>query len=147
MVLWRISRHLDLSGTGGLRAPARWHHAGHPVIYLATSPAAALLEVCAHTSANDVPPSFTLLRIVAPDDLRLMSIGPISLPPDWVTRFDVTRAIGTNWLRGRESPLLQVPSALVPETTNILLNPSHPQAQKYAIVSSSSYPFDLRLKR
>jgi RES domain-containing protein len=56
MILWRISRHRDLSGAGGMRAAGRWHEAGRPVVYLAESPAAALLEVCVHTSANDVPP-------------------------------------------------------------------------------------------
>jgi RES domain-containing protein len=67
MTLWRISRHRDLSGAGGRKVPGRWHHAGQPVVYLASSPAAALLEVCVHTSANDVPPEFTLLKIEGPD--------------------------------------------------------------------------------
>ncbi len=61
MILWRISRHRDLSGVGALRVPGRWHYAGQPIIYLTESPSAALLEVCVHTSANDVPPEFTLL--------------------------------------------------------------------------------------
>ena len=42
MILWRISRHRDLSGEGGLRAAGRWHEAGRPVVYLAESPAAAM---------------------------------------------------------------------------------------------------------
>jgi RES domain-containing protein len=62
MVLWRISRHRELSGTGGLRASGRWHHAGHRIVYLAESPAGALLEVCAHTSAHDIPPDFLLWK-------------------------------------------------------------------------------------
>jgi RES domain-containing protein len=61
MVLWRISRHRDLDGLGGLRAPGGWHERGLPVVYLAETPAGALLEVCVHTAANDVPPSYTLL--------------------------------------------------------------------------------------
>ena len=67
MILWRISRHLDLKGRGGILFAGRWHHAGVPVVYLADSPAGALLETCVHTSANDIPPSFTLLKIAAPD--------------------------------------------------------------------------------
>src|ERR1022692_977302 len=67
MILWRISRHRDLSGAGGLKVPGRWHYAGQPIVYLAGSPSAALLEVCVHTSANDVPPEFTLLKIAGPD--------------------------------------------------------------------------------
>jgi RES domain-containing protein len=67
MILWRISRHRDLSGIGSLKAAGRWHHAGRSIVYLAEAPAAALLKVCVHTSANDVPPEFTLLKIEGPD--------------------------------------------------------------------------------
>jgi RES domain-containing protein len=147
VILWRISRHLDLSGTGGLRLPGRWHHVGHPVVYLATSPAAALLEVCVHTSANDVPPSFTLLRVEAPEDLSISEIDPATLPPDWPSRQDLTRDLGTKWLQGRSSALLRVPSAIVPDTVNVLFNPLHPQAAMCTIVGSSAYPFDLRIKK
>src|SRR5450631_2567217 len=63
MVLWRISRHRDLKGIGGLKAGGRWHYPGQPVVYLSENPASALLEVCVHTAANDVPPEFTLLKI------------------------------------------------------------------------------------
>jgi RES domain-containing protein len=146
MILWRISRHRDLSGTGGLRAAGRWHYAGQPVVYLAGSPAAALLEVCVHTSANDVPPEFTLLKIEGPE-LKSDIIRPGELPQDWTARFEITRELGTAWLKSRRTPLLQVPSAIVPETINFLFNPMHPQAARFRIAQLSSYPFDLRIKR
>ncbi len=145
MVLWRISRHRDLSGIGGLRAAGRWHYAGHPIVYLAETPASALLEVCVHTSANDVPPEFTLLKIEGPD-VKIPSIAPKELPQDWRTRLEVTRDLGTAWLKKSESALLCVPSALVPETVNFLFNPSDTQAKKFPITNVFSYPFDPRLK-
>lgn len=146
MVLWRISRHRDLHGAGGLRAPGRWHHAGQPVVYLTEWPAAALLEVCVHTSANDVPPEFTLLRVVGPD-VKPRIIKADGLPLGWQSRMEITRDLGTAWLRRKESVLLRVPSAIVPETTNFLLNPAHPDAKKFKIAEAFSYPFDARLKR
>jgi len=145
MILWRISRHRDLSGAGGQKTPGRWHHAGHPVVYLAVSPSAALLEVCVHTSANDVPPEFTLLKIEGPT-ARVRVIKPEDLSPDWKTRLEVTRALGTEWLRKKQSALLQVPSALVPETANFLFNPMHADAAGFRITNVFSYPFDVRLK-
>src|SRR5271167_477625 len=132
MTLWRISRHRDLRGAGGLRVPGRWHHAGQPVVYLAPSPASALLEVCVHTSANDVPPAFTLLKIEGPE-LEVPSIPIGSLQKNWQTHLEVTRDLGTAWLEKKRSVLLQVPSALVPETVNFLFNPSHKQAAKFHI--------------
>jgi len=146
MTLWRISRHRDLSGTGGLKAAGRWHHAGHPVVYLAQSPAAALLEVCAHTSANDVPPEFTLLRIEGPD-LKVAVITLDDLPQDWRSRLEVTRDLGTAWLQKKKAALLQIPSAIVPQTANLLFNPTHPDATKFRIAETVSYPFDARLRK
>lgn len=146
MILWRISRHRDLTGAGGLRAAGRWHDAGHPIVYLAETPAAALLEVCVHTSANDVPPEFTLLRIEGPD-IDIPSITIDELPEDWRLRLETTRDLGTAWLLRNESVLLRVPSAIVPATMDCLFNPSHRQAAEFRIVEAIAYPFDPRLKR
>jgi RES domain-containing protein len=145
MILWRISRHRDLSGTGGLKAAGRWHYAGHPIVYLAETPAAALLEVCVHTSANDVPPEFNLFRIESPD-VEAPSIRIDDLPEERRTRLEATRDLGTAWLEKNESVLLRVPSAIVPETLNCLFNPSHRQAAEFRIIEALPYPFDARLK-
>jgi len=58
----------------------------------------------------------------------------------------LTREIGTEWLRGKASAALEVPSVIVPETANTLLNPLHPDAKQFVIVSSYPYPFDPRIK-
>jgi RES domain-containing protein len=146
MTLWRISRHRDLSGAGGLKAPGRWHSAGQPVVYLASSPSAALLEVRVHTSANDVPPEFTLLKIEGPD-AKVAGITFNDLPEDWSSRLEVTRNLGTAWLEKKESFVLKIPSTIVPETANFLFNPMHRDAKKFRIAEVFSYPFDARLKK
>jgi RES domain-containing protein len=79
-------------------------------------------------------------------DLEVPSIQMVSLPKDWQTHLEVTRDSGTAWLEKKRSVLLQVPSAIVPETANFLFNPSHKQAAKFHIAEVFSYPFDLRLK-
>jgi RES domain-containing protein len=145
MMLWRISRHRDLSGTGGLRASGRWHYAGRPVVYLAESPASALLEVCVHTSANDVPQDFTLLRVEGPN-AHIPVIRIADLPADWTSRLEVTRDLGTAWLEKGTAALLKVPSAIVPETANFVFNPLHADAARFQITAAFSYPFDPRLK-
>jgi RES domain-containing protein len=143
--LWRISRHRDLRGVRGLKAAGRWHYPGHVLVYLTGTTASALLEVCVHTSANDVPPEFTLLKIEGPD-VEVPSIKIDDLPEDWRTRLEVTRDLWTAWLRKNEKVLLQVPSAIVPETVNFLFHPSHKQATKFHFTEVFSYPFDIRLK-
>ncbi|HVW79055.1 MAG TPA: RES family NAD+ phosphorylase [Alloacidobacterium sp.] len=146
MVFWRISRHRDLSGIGGLRAAGRWHYAGRAIVYLAESPASCLLEVCVHTSANDVPPEFTLLKIEGPE-IAIPSVGTHELSDDWRMRIEVTRDLGSTWLERNDSVLLRVPSAIVPETMNYLFNPSHANAAEFQIVEAITYPFDARLKK
>jgi RES domain-containing protein len=146
MVLWRISRHQELNGRGGILFAGRWHHAGTPVVYLAASPAGALIEVCVHTSVNDIPSSFTLLKVLCPD-LTMEEIERTKLGRDWLERVEKTRELGSAWLRRGSSALLRVPSALVPETANYLLNPLHADAKRFQIEASFRYPFDVRLKR
>src|ERR1700721_3190361 len=106
MILWRISRHRDLSGMGGLKAAGRWHHTGHAIVYLAETTASALLEVCVHTSANDVPPEFTLLKIEGPD-INFPSVETKELPQDWRTRLEGTRDLGTAWLKKNDTVVVR----------------------------------------
>jgi len=146
VVLWRISLYEDLSGVGGLRLNGRWHTAGNRVVYLGESPSAVLLEVCVHTAANEVPASFKLLRIEGPD-VEVDSLPETTLPEDWVGRPEVTQRIGTAWLREGSSVLLRVPSAIVPYTSNYLLNPVHPLAAEFRIVEATAWPFDGRIKQ
>lgn len=145
MVLWRISRHRALSGAGGLTGAGRWHHAGQPVVYMAETPAAALLEVCVHTVASAVMPTFTLLKIVGPE-VTAAEIRRNQLPSDWLELDEVTRNLGTQWLRGKSSLLLRVPSAILPETNNYLFNPLHRDAKKFTVVETLEHPFDIRIK-
>lgn len=147
MLLWRISRHRDLTGSGGLHASGRWHDRGLPIVYLAETPAGALLETCVHTSANDIPPTYTLLAVRADEQLRVEELDFHVLQPDWMDHLEGTREIGSAWLRSSRSVLLRVPSALVPATFNVLLNPVHPEGGRIRIESVYTYPFDPRLKK
>jgi RES domain-containing protein len=114
-------------------------------VYLAESPAGALMETCVHTSVNDIPPSFTLLKVVGPD-ARVDEIKLATLKRGWRERVEITRDLGSEWLKKRAGALLRVPSALVPETFNFLLNPLHTDAALFQIEKSFLYPFDARLK-
>src|SRR5271169_4779936 len=146
MMLWRVSQHRELRGAGGLRAPGRWHERGVPVVYLAESPAGALVEACVHTSANDVPPNYTLLGVEADARVSLERLDVSTLPADWIKRLELTRGLGSAWLREQRSCLLRIPSALVPATFNVMLNSLHSDASRLRIKSVAKYPFDPRIK-
>ncbi len=149
MILWRISNHADLSGTGGLLHAGRWHHRGRPVVYLAESPAGALVEALVHVQASspaELPASYQLLEVEVPD-VAATEDASSALPPDWRERPDLTRTLGSDWLGAQRSLLLRVPSAVVARSLNRLFNPLHPQAAACRVLSSARHPFDGRLLR
>jgi RES domain-containing protein len=147
MRLWRISSHASLSGDGGLHASGRWHSRGRRVVYLADHPASALVEVMVHLEigAEDLPTHYQLLGVTVPDDLAAAMIGETGLPDDWRDQIAFTRAIGDEWVLGQATALLRVPSAIVPEATNYLLNPAHPDAARVSLATALRAAFDPRL--
>ena len=140
--LWRISNYADLLGRGGLIAPGRWHEMGTPVVYCCDHPSTALLETLVQVSLQQIPETFQLLRISAPDDLPLVDIAMDQDDFDDIHR---TRSKGSKLLQSGEACLIRVPSAIMPPAVNILINPQHPRAHEIRIVESKSYPFDSRL--
>ena len=147
MVLWRISNHVSLAGHGGLRASGRWHTRGGRIVYCSQTPAAALLEILVHfeIDVRDLPARYRLLRLQAPNDLVVEHVTLQDLPEDWVETTDVTRSHGDRWLQAERSALLAVPSAVAPDTFNVLLNPSHQDAKRVAVVQVSEHTIDPRL--
>jgi RES domain-containing protein len=147
VILWRISNYADLSGTGGVLHPGRWHHRGRPIVYLAESPAAALLEVLVHVQAShpsELPVNYQLLELALPDAVRSEDVALREMP-DWRSNVAATRNCGDAWLAQGRSLLLRVPSAVVGRSFNRLFNPLHPQALQAQVVSIGRYPFDERL--
>jgi RES domain-containing protein len=145
--LWRISNHLSLAGEGALHAPGRWHSRGRRVVYCAQSPAAALLEILVHFEIDieDLPARYRLLKIEAPDDVQVESVSVNRLPIDWPARTEMTRGLGDGWLTKGSAALLTVPSAIVPETFNVLLNPAHQDTKRIVIIQADEHAIDPRL--
>lgn len=148
MRLWRISNYADLKGLGGLKAPARWHHRGAPVVYTSETPSGALLEMMVHLEANDLnepPNGYQLLEIDAPEGVSMIEYDFHSLPEYWQANESYTRTVGSEWLSDLSSSLLRVPSAIAPHTFNVLVNPLHVDSRRLVIVSVNRFPFDARL--
>jgi len=144
--LWRISNHSSLDGRGGLHAAARWHSQGRAVIYFATSPAGALVEVLVHLELDPqrLPASYRLLKAGGADNTELKRLTGTSLPENWREDLVLTRSIGDEWLAAGQSALLEVPSAILPETFNLLLNPRHSDAQRIAVLWHQPFAYDRR---
>ena len=146
MDAWRISRFPDLSGIGGTLYPGRWHTAGRPVVYLADSIGGAMLETLVHLQVqhDEVPSGYQALLVHVPDDVSIARITP---PDDWKSSLQTTQALGDSWLRETSAALARVPSALMPQLHNFLLNPLHPDAARITVTQSEPVRFDPRLLR
>jgi RES domain-containing protein len=148
--LWRISNYLDLSGEGGRSASARWHTEGRRVVYLAENPASALLErivqLTDRKEDGGLPLFYQLLKVTVPEESTIKSLNALA-PTDWRERTDFTRSIGDAWLASLETSLARVPSAIVPQTWNYMLNPEHPAASQVRIDEIIKERFDNRLFR
>jgi RES domain-containing protein len=142
MRFWRISNYADLTGSGGKSRESRWNYSGKAVVYLADHPSTSLLEILVHVDGPDAPISYQLLAIEAPDHI---AIGTAALPLGWEKKLDLTREIGAKFLEGGRQPLLRVPSVVMPQANNYLLNPAHPDAAAFRIMEIWRYPFDSRL--
>lgn len=149
MILWRIGNHAALDGGGGLRAPGRWHSRGRRIVYCAPNPATALLEVLVHAEidAEDVPIRLRFLEIEAPDSVTVEIADVRALGSDWRQNSEMTRPLGDLWLQSGRTALLQVPSAIVPATWNLLINPQHPDSAQIRVVRTHEPPIDRRLPR
>lgn len=147
MIVWRISNHATLGGGGGLRASGRWHSKGERIVYCTPNPATALLEIVVYLEIEleDFPISYRLNKIEIPDEISLETVNPGDLPLDWKNNALMTRRLGDTWLAAGGSALLLVPCAVVAETSNILINPAHPQSSRIRIIDSQEHPLDRRL--
>jgi RES domain-containing protein len=95
--------------------------------------------------SEDRPERFQVLRIEGPDSLSMEKAEMDFLALDWAKDMGTTQPIGDRWLREGRSLLLQVPSVLVPETWNVLVNPQHGEANRLKITATYDHAFDARL--
>ena len=156
VMLWRIAVDTpdyaadDLSGKSAERTGGRWNRVGNPMVYTSSTRALAALETIVHLNAGGLPVNRYLVEITVPDDLwasaRLETQE--SLPVGWdaepasATLMD----FGSAWAQSGASPLMIVPSVIVPEETNVLINPRHPDARELKARKLRKWLYDPRLK-
>ena len=144
-LLWRVSNYITLDGAGGLRASARWHTVGRRIVYLAESPAGAVFEAFVHLEVDPVAPPrhYRLLKVAVPPGVALAA-WESAVPGVSLDDLDTTREAGDRWLTRGTTALLRVPSAILPETYNVLLNPAHPDARLIQVAAHERYPWHPR---
>jgi RES domain-containing protein len=154
-LLWRIAADTpgytaeELSGKGALVQGGRWNEKGTPAVYLSSSIALACLETLVHLAAAGLPLNRYLVRVevdaavwAAREKLKSARVGWDAVPPG-----RVSIEAGQKWLAARSAVLLEVPSVVVPEETNVILNPRHPDARKVRAAKLRKWTYDGRFMR
>jgi RES domain-containing protein len=115
-------------------------------VYAAEHLSLAALELFVHLDPEDQPRALFSFRVEVPDDAA--EVLPRSrLPSSWrdYPAPEETAALGTEWARRGASLALVVPSAVVPEERNVLLNPAHPRFAELALEKGRPFSFDPRM--
>lgn len=153
MRVWRICREafaaVPPSGRGGLFTPGRWHTRENRIFFTAGSLSLAALEVLVHADRDTLPSDLVQLEIDVPDDLKISRAEIKDLPGDWNSYpgpVDLQRR-GDEWLLAGLTPVLQVPSAVIPQEVNYLVNPQHADAKGISVTSQGQFKYDSRLAR
>ena len=144
MELWRLYREAHgpgLDGRGGLFAAGRWHEIGSLAVYFGATPAIAVLEKLAHIDAAFLPDDLMLACYSV--DVRTEQLRPVSATQ--LRNIERTRRLGVAFLKRGAACLLRVPSVVLPEESNFMLNPLHPEASSLRLKTTRSFSFDQRL--
>lgn len=152
MQAWRIAKRsyaLDRQGTGARLTGGRWNSPGVAAIYAGMTPEIAAMEKLVH--ASDILPHDLVLSVIEmPSNERLyLRLTVADLPAGWDALPSSTAAIsiGDEFLLASTHLGLIVPSAIMPEASNVVLNPCHPEFSSVTFSIVRPFEFDSRLSR
>ena len=155
--VWRIATDTpaceadDLSGAGAKATGGRWNAAGVAVVYTSQTRALACLETVVHLNAGGLPLNRYLVEVAIPDDLwtNAQTTTSASIPVGWDAEPAGRTSIefGTKWIRSGMSALLVVPSVIVPEEFNVLINPQHSGSTRISATKVRKWLYDPRLTK
>jgi len=147
---WRLSKARyagDLSGSGAARDGQRWNRPGQRAVYLGLTPEITVLELLVHLNGILSAP-LVLCRYRVPDGPGLIARPePKELPEGWdaIPPGQGSAAFGGAWLSSAEQLGLVLPSVVVPQARNLLLNPQHPAMGQVRLVDQTPFRLDQRL--
>lgn len=153
MQVFRLARHArrhDLSGYGAFLYGGRWNLRGTSVLYTAETRSLAIMEVLVHLTSEELPADMYMLTLDVPATASRAELLVADLPPDWRRTGlpQPTALLGHAWLAAATSLALRVPSVVVSQEHNLLLNPAHPEfAQVKLAAEPELFFFDERLKK
>lgn len=151
MIVWRLTlkQHTAPDGEGARRYGGRWNKSGTPVVYTSGTLSLAALEYLVHVDSDILPDALVSVKATIPDSLRIETLDSANLPADWKDKIIPVslQQLGTDWATRAKSPVLKVPSVVIEDEWNYVLNPLHPDFLKISWDAGRGFSFDPRLLR
>lgn len=151
MKVFRISKakyRKDLSGKGAELFGGRWNPIGIPALYTSENRALCALEILAHTPKDFLPPKYIIQAIQIPKDLEslILALSNKELPRNWdsIQNIRETEELGKTYFENNYLGII-VPSVIIKQEKNIVLNPLHPKYAEIKITEEISFSIDDRL--
>ncbi len=149
MRVWRLCRkkHAEFDGEGARLAGGRWNRRGTAVVYTSATLSLAILEHFVNLKIAGSPADLAAIPADIPEDVLMTSVDVSRLPRDWrkYPAPETLAELGTAWVERGESAVLAVPSAVVSEERNYLLNPAHAQFHRIRIGKPVAFRLDSRM--
>lgn len=149
---WRIdkasrSKADAFSGEGAVRCSGRWNRQGTRIVYTAGSLSLAALEKFVHTGDEGREIKLVSYEVAVPAGVKIRTLKLKDMPSDWkaVPAPSSTMDIGTDWASSSATAVLKVPSVVIEDDWNFVLNPLHPDFKKIKIANPKPFRFDGRL--
>lgn len=147
MIVYRISNEPykdDISGNGAAVNGSRWNSKNIKILYTGEYISLSILESLVHLRKIDIPPRQYLLTIQIPE-AEVQDILLSKLKHDWQHHLNYTQWIGDQFISASKYMVLKVPSAIVQQEHNFLVNPLHPGFKKVKLIRSELLQLDKRL--
>jgi len=150
MLLYRISKSIyarDKEGLGSKLYGGRWNNIGIPCIYTSESRALAILEYAVNIELTMIPLTLAI-TIYEVAGLEFFNCHIDDLPADWQNNPGPVSAkeFGSNLLLDKNYLGIRLPSAIVPQEYNYLINPLSVKADELKVLDVEDFVFDQRIK-
>lgn len=152
MFVYRIDRQKraqeTLSGKGAELYGGRWNYPGTLAVYCAGSRSLALLEMLVHLDLQkQFPPDRIIVEINIPKEVSIEYLDPSQLDQGWrnFPYSGETQSVFTNFVKKEKGAVLAVPSVVIPQELNFIINPLHPEIKKVTVKQTTPLKLDQRL--
>jgi RES domain-containing protein len=148
MLVYRITPKIYSHSLFAPGLAGRWNGNGRKVIYTAESIPIAFMENMIRRKGLGFNDQFAIMFIEVPDILSIIEVDPVTLAAGWrdYKDYSICQAAGNDWYDKRLSPILKVPSAVLPTNFNYVLNAEHTDFPQIKLITTSELLPDDRIE-